>query len=378
MAEQSIFTVAVHAGEQAAQIVPVAGPDAGRAYQPVVTPVHHSVAYTYADTADLDAVFAGASQNPVYARYGNPTVTAFETAVAVLEGGEAALAYSSGMAAIHGALLAAGCRAGSAVICAHDIYGATYALLRQLLATQGVSATFVDVADLPAVEAALQQARPAVLLVETMSNPLLKVADLAHLAGLAHGAGAALVVDNTFATPMLCRPLDFGADYVVHSATKYLGGHGDVLGGVVVVRDRAHRTALYEVNKLLGANLAPDEAWLAHRGLKTFPLRMARRRWPHGWPRTTGSPRSTIPACPLIRSMTSPASSSAAPCSAAWPASICAVVARGRSFVSWTGCAWSGRPPRWATCTHWPSIRPCRRTGRLSPRRAGGSASGTG
>lgn len=276
MAEQSIFTVAVHAGEQAAQIVPVAGPDAGRAYQPVVTPVHHSVAYTYADTADLDAVFAGASQNPVYARYGNPTVTAFEAAVAALEGGEAALAYSSGMAAIHGALLAAGCRAGSAVICAHDIYGATYALLRQLLATQGVSATFVDVADLPAVEAALQQARPAALLVETMSNPLLKVADVAHLAGLAHGAGAALVVDNTFATSMLCRPLDLGADYVVHSATKYLGGHGDVLGGVVVVRDRAHRTALYEVNKLLGANLAPDEAWLAHRGLKTFPLRMER------------------------------------------------------------------------------------------------------
>jgi len=276
MAEQSIFTVAVHAGEQAAQIVPVAGPDAGRAYQPVVTPVHHSVGYTYEDSADLDAIFAGTSQNPVYARYGNPTVSAFEAAVAALERGEAALAYGSGMAAVHGALLAAGCRAGSAVVCAHDIYGATYALLRQLLATQGVSPTFVDVADLSAVEAALSQVRPAALLVETMSNPLLKVADIARLAGLAHQVGAVLIVDNTLATPMLCRPLSLGADYVVHSATKYLGGHGDVLGGVVVVRDRARRAALYEVNKLLGANLAPDEAWLAHRGLKTLPLRMER------------------------------------------------------------------------------------------------------
>lgn len=276
MAEQSIFTVAVHAGEEIEQIVPRTGPDAGRAYQPVVTPVHHSVGYTYEDTADLDAVFAGTSGNPVYARYGNPTVSAFEAAVAALEEGAAALAYGSGMAAIHGALLAAGCRAGAAVIASHDIYGATYALLRQLLATQGVTPSFLDVTDLAAVEAMLDGVRPAALLVETMSNPLLKVADIGRLAELAHGAGAVLIVDNTFATPVLCRPLSLGADYVVHSVTKYLGGHGDVLGGVVVVRDAAARTALYEVNKLLGANLAPDEAWLAHRGLKTLPLRMER------------------------------------------------------------------------------------------------------
>ncbi len=242
-----------------------------------MTPVHHSVGYTYEDTEDLDAVFAGSSDNPVYTRYGNPTVAAFETAVAALEGGEAALAYGSGMAAIHAALLAAGARAGAAVVAAQDVYGATYALLNRLLATQGVTVRFVDVADLNAVDEALRELHPVALLAETVSNPLLKVADLPALARLSREAGAAFIVDNTFATPVLCRPLALGADYVVHSATKYLGGHGDVLGGVVVVGSRERRQALNELNKLLGANLAPQEAWLAHRGLKTLPLRVERQ-----------------------------------------------------------------------------------------------------
>lgn len=256
---------------------PLTGPDAGRSYEPVVTPVHHSVGYTYEDTEDLDAVFAGSSDNPVYTRYGNPTVAAFEAAIAAIEGGEAALAYGSGMAAIHAALLAAGARAGTSVVAAQDVYGATYALLNRLLATQGVTVRFVDVADLNAVAAALDELHPVALLAETVSNPLLKVADLPALAWLSHAAGAAFIVDNTFATPVLCRPLALGADYVVHSATKYLGGHGDVLGGVVVVGSRQERKTLNELNKLLGANLAPQEAWLAHRGLKTLPLRVERQ-----------------------------------------------------------------------------------------------------
>lgn len=277
MADTSIYTLAVHAGEHMTTTTPVTGPDEGHGYRPVVTPVHHSVGYTYEDTEDLDRVFAGASDNPVYTRYGNPTVTAFETAVAALEGGEAALAYGSGMAAIHAALLASGVRAGSAVVAAHDVYGATYALLNRLLTAQGVTVCFVDAADLRAVEAAAKEVRPAALLVETMSNPLLKVADLPALARISRAAGAAFIVDNTFATPVLCRPLALGADFVVHSATKYLGGHGDVLGGVVVVGERRRRAELNELNKLLGANLAPQEAWLAHRGLKTLPLRMERQ-----------------------------------------------------------------------------------------------------
>jgi cystathionine gamma-synthase/methionine-gamma-lyase len=277
MPETSIYTLAVHAGEHTTKTTPLTGPDSGHSYHPVVTPVHHSVGYTYEDTEDLDRVFAGSSDNPVYTRYGNPTVAAFETAVAALEGGQAALAYGSGMAAIHAALLAAGARAGASVVAAHDVYGATYALLSRLLASQGVTIRFVDAADLNAVDAAAKELKPVAVLVETVSNPLLKVADLPALARISHEAGAAFIVDNTFATPVLCRPLALGADFVVHSATKYLGGHGDVLGGVVVVGQRAQRAALNELNKLLGANLAPQEAWLAHRGLKTLPLRMERQ-----------------------------------------------------------------------------------------------------
>ena len=250
-------------------------------FTPVVTPIYHASSYVYDEMETLDATFAGTFDGPMYTRYGNPTVSALEAAVAALEGGEAALAYGSGMAAIHGALLAAGARAGTSVVAAQDCYGATYALLSRLLASQGVTPRFVDTADFAAVEAAFAAARAAgapaaALIVETISNPLLKVADLPALAELAHAAGAALIVDNTFASPYLCRPLGLGADYVVHSATKYLGGHGDVLGGVTVT-SAARRRELNEVNKLVGANLGPQEAWLVLRGIKTLPLRVQRQ-----------------------------------------------------------------------------------------------------
>ena len=280
----SIHTIAVHAGERAQRPL----------FTPVATPIYHASSYVYDDMEMLDATFAGTFDGPMYTRYGNPTVSALEAAVAALEGGEAALAYGSGMAAIHAALLAAGARAGTAVVAAQDCYGATYALLSKLLASQGVATHFVDTADLGAVRATLAAARPAALLVETISNPLLKLADLPALAELAHGAGAALIVDNTFASPYLCRPLALGTDYVVHSATKYLGGHGDVLGGVIVT-SAARRRELNEINKLIGANLGPQEAWLVLRGLKTLPLRVQRQcenarrvaEWLAGHPRVS-------------------------------------------------------------------------------------------
>ena len=267
MTYSSIFTAAVHAGERAPR------PD----FTPVATPIYQSTSYIYDEMVALDGVFAGTRAGPVYARYGNPTNVALETAVAALEGGSAALSYGSGMAAIHGALLGAGVRAGTTVVAAQDVYGATYALLARLLAGQGVRTRFVDIADLDVVAAAIAEDRPVAVLVETISNPLLKVADLPRLAESAHGSGAALIVDNTFATPYLFRPLAYGADFVVHSATKYLGGHGDVLGGVVVVDDPARRAALNEINKLLGSNLGPQDAWLILRGLKTLPLRVQRQ-----------------------------------------------------------------------------------------------------
>ena len=256
-------TRAVHAGERMPR------PD----FTPVSTPIYPSVGYLYDDMADLDAIFAGTRAGYVYTRYGNPTVKAFEEAMAVLEEGEAALAFGSGMAAIHATLLGLGLRAGSAAVVSRDVYGTTYALFGKLLASQGVTVRFVSITDLVEVETACAELRPAVLFVETVSNPLLKVADLAALARVAHTHGAELVVDNTFATPYLCRPLALGADVVIHSATKYVGGHGDVLGGVVVTSAERWQ-AIHEVQKATGGNLGPQEAWLLLRGIKTLPLRV--------------------------------------------------------------------------------------------------------
>jgi cystathionine beta-lyase/cystathionine gamma-synthase len=158
-------------------------------------------------------------------------------------------------------------------VAAMDVYGATYSLLRRLLSTMGIEAHMVDVTDLQEVETALKENRAPILLVETISNPLLKVADVPALAKLAHSAGAALLVDNTFASPYLFTPAAFGVDYVIHSATKYISGHDDVLAGVAAV-SAENKVKLYELNKLLGGVLGPFEAWLALRGLKTLPLRM--------------------------------------------------------------------------------------------------------
>jgi cystathionine gamma-synthase/methionine-gamma-lyase len=256
-------TRAVHAGERAPK------PD----YTPVATPIHPTVGYLYENMEELDGIFATTRPGYVYPRYGSPTVAAFESAIAELEGGEAAFAFASGMAAIHVALLAAGVRAGSAVVGALDLYGATFSILRGLFQELGAQARLVDVADLTAVEVALAEMRPAALVVEIISNPLLKVADVPALANLAHRYGAQLLVDNTFASPVLYNPLSDGADYVIHSATKYIGGHGDMMAGVVVT-SAENQKKLYELNKLVGSVLGPFEAWLALRGLKTLPLRM--------------------------------------------------------------------------------------------------------
>jgi cystathionine beta-lyase/cystathionine gamma-synthase len=265
--DKAFITRAVHAGER----VPPAD------FTPVVTPIHPTVGFVYESIDDLDAIFGSSREGYVYQRYGNPTVGAFEAAMAELEGGKAiqaaAFAYASGMASIHAALLAAGLRAGTSVVAALDIYGATYTLVRNLLTQLGAQVEMVDIADLAAVEAALAELRPVAMIAETISNPLLKVADVPALATLAHRFGTQLLIDNTFASPYLFTPLAVGADYVIHSATKYIGGHGDVLAGVVIT-SAENRRKLYELNKLIGSLLGPFEAWLALRGLKTLPLRM--------------------------------------------------------------------------------------------------------
>jgi len=261
--KKSIYTQAVHAGERGPH------PD----FTPVNTPIYHSVGYLYDDLRDLDAVFGGERPGFVYTRYGSPTVLAFEQAVATLEEAGDAVAFASGMAALHAVLLGAGVRAGQAVVAAADVYGATYALLERLFPALGVRVRFVDITDHDQVARALAEEAPATVLCEVVSNPLMKVADVPVLAEMAHAAGATLIVDSTFASPYLLRPLEQGADYAVHSATKYLGGHGDVMAGVVACSATRGRD-LRERQKLLGANLGPQEAWLAMRGLKTLPLRM--------------------------------------------------------------------------------------------------------
>ena len=219
------------------------------------------------------SVFAHTKPGQVYLRYSNPTVEAFESAVANLERAEAAQAYGSGMAAIHAALLAAGVKAGTSVVAALDVYGATFTLLNNLFTNLGVNVRMVDVSDHAEVEAAIKETKAVALFVESISNPLLKVADIPALANLAHRLGVSLLVDSTFASPYLINPLTLGADFVIHSATKYLSGHGDALAGIIVT-SQENKNKLFEMNKLVGAVLGPFEAWLALRGLKTLPLRM--------------------------------------------------------------------------------------------------------
>jgi cystathionine gamma-synthase/methionine-gamma-lyase len=231
------------------------------------------VTYVYETSEELEHVFSGERAGYVYSRFANPTVRALEQAVAGLEGTDAAVACSTGMAALHVSLLASGIGPGSSVLAANDLYGGTQALLNEVFRGMGVLVHRVDVSDPDAVATALEDSQSGVLLVETISNPLLRVADIAALADLAHARGSQLVVDNTFATPCLLRPGELGADYVVHSGTKYLGGHGDVMAGLVAGTEEACRTAR-ELLKLVGCVLGPNEAWLLLRGLKTLVLRV--------------------------------------------------------------------------------------------------------
>ncbi|MBC7260264.1 MAG: PLP-dependent transferase [Chloroflexi bacterium] len=265
-------TRAVHAGERPTR----------PACTPVVTPIYNSVTYVYPDMELLDQAFEDPTAGFVYTRHGNPTCAAFEAAVASLEGGEGAVSFASGMAAIHAALLAAGAQAGTDVLAARDLYGATTALLSRFFTALGVHVHFADFTDISTVRRMLNAVRPRVLLLETVSNPLLRLADIGRIAELAHSVDATVIVDNTFATPFLVRPLEMGADYVVHSATKYLSGHGDVLAGVVV-SSKDNCAVLRDVAKTIGGVLGPNEAYLALRGLKTLPLRLERQCKTAAW-----------------------------------------------------------------------------------------------
>jgi cystathionine gamma-synthase/methionine-gamma-lyase len=261
-----IETLAVHAGDRK---------KAGR-HTPATNPIHTASSYFYDSMEELDRVFAREDQGFCYSRYDNPTNAALEELVTALEGGHGALACASGMAAIHMALLAALADRPRSVLAANALYGATVGLLMNVLEPSGVAVRFADVCDLAAFRAAVAEAKPGCVLVETISNPLLTVPELDKLAEIAREAGAALIVDNTFATPVIARPMGLGAHMVVHSATKYLAGHGDTLGGVVVT-DGGHYDTLRALSRTIGPVLGPFESYLTMRGIKTLPLRMERQ-----------------------------------------------------------------------------------------------------
>lgn len=206
-----------------------------------------------------------------YTRSGNPTRKAFESTIANLEGGCAALAYASGMAATHGAAMLL--ETGDHLLAGADIYGGSYRLFHKVLNRTGVSVTLAPANDLEKLEAAFQP-RTKILWIESPGNPLLSITDIKACAELAHRKGALLGVDATFCTPVLTRPLELGADIVMHSATKYIGGHSDLLGGVLVVRDPDLRKRLYFLQNATGGVMAPWESYMCSRGLKTLELRV--------------------------------------------------------------------------------------------------------
>jgi cystathionine gamma-synthase/methionine-gamma-lyase len=261
-----IHTQAVHAGDRRKATGAV----------PVTTPIYTASSFFYETTEELDQVFAGEQAGYCYSRYDSPTSAALEELVTALEGGRGSLACASGMTAVQIAVETALADRRPSIVAADALYGASTKLLLNVLEPRGVAVRFADVCDLDALSAAVNKAKPGCILMETISNPLLRVGEIDKIAEIARAAGAALVVDNTFATPLIVRPLELGANFSVHSLTKYLAGHGDVLGGVVVT-DAAHFDALRTLSRIVGPVLGPFESYLSVRGIKTFPLRMERQ-----------------------------------------------------------------------------------------------------
>ncbi|MGI9035259.1 MAG: trans-sulfuration enzyme family protein [Pyrinomonadaceae bacterium] len=267
MSDFLINTKLVHAGERRE-------PPLG---QPVATPLYATATYTYDSMAQLEAAFTGEGGDYIYSRYGNPTVAALQDALTTIEAGKVAVAFASGMAAIHAALVACELAPGSIVLASQDLYGASYDLLNKIFGAFGIKTRTADFNDLDDLKAKTEEIKPRVLLAETISNPLLKICDIEKAAEIAHTNGARLVVDNTFASPYLCQPLSLGADFSVHSATKYLSGHADATGGIVVSREESDFATLNGIKKLVGGVLSVWEAHQILRGVKTLGLRLEKQ-----------------------------------------------------------------------------------------------------
>ncbi|MCT1478145.1 cystathionine gamma-synthase [Microbacterium sp. p3-SID336] len=254
MSEHAFATRAIHAGQ-------APDPTTGAIIPPI-----------YQSSTHVQDGIGGFRDGYEYNRAGNPTRSSLETQLAALEGGVDALSFASGLAA-EDALLRGILKPGDHVLLGNDVYGGTYRLLTRVLAPWGIETTTVELSDIDVLRAAIRPETRIVWL-ETPSNPLLKIVDIALIAEVAHAAGALVVVDNTFASPALQQPLGLGADLVVHSTTKYLGGHSDVLGGAVVFGDDRFVEQVKFQQFAVGAVSAPLDAWLTTRGIKTLAVRM--------------------------------------------------------------------------------------------------------
>jgi cystathionine beta-lyase/cystathionine gamma-synthase len=261
-------TLAVHAGSPSFTL---------DGAHPTAPPLVPASSFWYESADQLDRVLGDEQPGYSYARYASPTVVAFEEAVAALECAPAAVALASGMAAIHGAVRQYCPQPGSTIFVSQDCYGGTFTLLGSTLQREGVEVRFVDVFDLPGLSRQLAQERPAALLLEVVANPLEQVADLHAVLDLGRRYDVPVIVDSTFTTPCLIQPLTLGAACVIHSATKYLGGHGDVTGGVVACASEEQAAGLRTWRKYAGSVMGVLEAYLSVRGIRTLPLRIARQ-----------------------------------------------------------------------------------------------------
>ncbi len=250
-----------------------AGRDVESATRPLMAPIYQGSVFEVESLELLDDIYAGSKDGFIYSRDANPNVETLERVVAEMENADDAVAFASGMGAIGNTLLSM-VEAGDTVLAGDVLYGGTNLLLRQHLPRLGVRVEFVDVTDLGLVERALDRS-PKVILVESITNPLLRLTDVEGIARLAGERGVQVVVDNTLATPLLMRPLELGADVTIHSATKLLGGHSDVMGGVAAGRFEA-MASIRQSNRVWGSTLDPFAAWLIVRGIRTLPLRVAR------------------------------------------------------------------------------------------------------
>ncbi len=255
-------TLLIHAGQR---------PDALNA---VIPPIYQTSTFTFKNAQNGADCFAGESDGYIYTRLGNPTVRVLEDAMAALEGGFGGIATSSGMAAVTTVYLAF-LSAGSHIVSTDAVYGASRSVLEKHFSRFGVESSFVDTSDLAQVEAALRP-NTKLLYIETPANPTMAITDIAACARLCAGRGIKLVVDNTFCSPYLQQPLALGADAVLHSITKFINGHADVVGGVIVAKTESDHKLLYNVMTSMGPNMDPHQAFLVIRGLKTLGIRMER------------------------------------------------------------------------------------------------------